>query len=166
MSVSEAVGDLFDRSTWVEDYPYPAEVDAIGHGVNCQGAMGSGIAVAFRERFPLMYGQYNSLCKVGWLLPGQVFPFRVSKDFYVFNIASQFNPGRDGNLDFLRMGLLYCRFYMQQHGLQHLALPRIGAGIAGLDWNDVKNVVHDVFDDDSGCVDNQPHVTLVSLEGA
>lgn len=165
MSVSEATGDLFDPETWTvfgEPYPYP--VDCIGHGVNCQGKMGSGIAVEFRNRYPLMYQAYSMACANGLLLPGQVMPWRAQPGLHVFNIASQYLPGRNGDLDYLRVGLVYCRFYMQQHGLEHLALPRIGAGIAGLDWNDVKSVVHDVFDDDSGCVDNQPHVTLVSLE--
>ena len=32
---------------------------ALAHGCNCAGAMGKGIAVEFRERFPKMYAEYK-----------------------------------------------------------------------------------------------------------
>jgi len=172
MTVSEATGDLFDQDTWTirgEAYPYP--VDVLGHGVNCQGFMGAGIANEFRKRYPEMYEKYKQMCDQDFLKPGMVYPWvdyttLSGKPFWIFNIASQFNTGRAANINYLRAGLLSCRFYMEDRGLNHLALPRIGAGIGGLSWNHVKSVVHDVFDDNSGCVDNQPHVTLVSLEGS
>ena len=152
MSVSEATGDLFDP-----EFGF----DVIGHGVNCMGAMGSGIAVPFRQRNPEMFKQYSVMCMRGILLPGMVMPWKPKTGPVIFNIASQYRTGKDAHLDYLEMGLLYCRFYMRMEGLKHLGLPRIGAGIGGLDWNAVKHIVEDLFGDDE-----EIHVTLVSLEGA
>ena len=38
-------------------------VQAFAHGCNCQGAMGAGIAVAFKKHYPEMYTEYRRRCK-------------------------------------------------------------------------------------------------------
>ena len=48
-------------------------LDALAHGCNCAGAMGKGIAVHFRERFPNMYGEYKQRCADGRFTLGAVF---------------------------------------------------------------------------------------------
>jgi O-acetyl-ADP-ribose deacetylase (regulator of RNase III) len=47
-------GDLFANAQ---------EVEAFGHGCNCQGSMGAGIARTFRQHYPKMYEQYRARCK-------------------------------------------------------------------------------------------------------
>lgn len=161
---AEATGDLFDPTSWKYPEGYEAlnelPVDALGHGVNCKGKMGSGIAVPFRQKYPEMYERYAALCAAQILLPGQVFPW-ATDTHYVFNIASQYEPGADAHIDYLESGLLYCRFFMRHHGLTHLGLPRIGAGIGGLRLDDVRNIIDEIFGETEDV-----HVTLVSLEGA
>jgi hypothetical protein len=122
--------------------------------------MGAGIAVKFREEFPLMHTNYFWLCRSGFFFPGQVFPWRPDHPDkpVIFNIASQFNPGADARLDALEIGLRYCKFYMESHrGLNHLGLPRIGAGIGGLTFEDVSATIERVFGD------SDLNVTVVSL---
>ena len=48
-------------------------VSAFAHGCNCAGAMGKGIAVSFRERWPKMYEEYRRRCKAGEFKLGDVF---------------------------------------------------------------------------------------------
>lgn len=133
--IQEVKGDLFDPS-W--------QFDAIAHGVNCKGAMGAGIAKAFRENYPHMYTRYKTMCDQGFLLPGQVMPW--TEGVVVYNIASQFHPGPDAKVEYLEAGLQWVRFHMEYHGMTHLGLPWIGAGIGGLDYhNDVEPVVQFVF---------------------
>jgi O-acetyl-ADP-ribose deacetylase (regulator of RNase III) len=156
MTWNEATGDLFKFEDWNKSLE---PVDCIGHGVNCKGMMGSGIAVPFRKSYPEMYTHYKSMCDQDFLLPGMVLPWKAD-GLWIFNIASQYQPGPSAKLEYLEMGLLYCLFTMRNFGLKHLALPRIGAGIGGLEWSDVKWTVDDIFED------TDEHVTLVSLEGA
>jgi O-acetyl-ADP-ribose deacetylase (regulator of RNase III) len=49
MAIQALAGDLFENA-------YHAQ--ALAHGCNCQGSMGAGIAVGFRERYPKMYEEY------------------------------------------------------------------------------------------------------------
>ena len=40
-------------------------VSSYAHGCNCAGAMGKGIALQFRNRYPAMYKEYKLLCQCG-----------------------------------------------------------------------------------------------------
>lgn len=42
-----------------------AGVWSYAHGCNCAGAMGKGIALEFKKRYPEMYKQYVALCHSG-----------------------------------------------------------------------------------------------------
>lgn len=151
MTVQEVTGDLFNPA-W--------NFEAIGHGVNCKGVMGSGIAPLFKKRWPKMYDHYKAACDGRFLLPGQVIPWQVSPsgNRWVYNIASQYQPGADARLSFLRAGLEYVKFHMQEKDIERLGLPRIGAGIGGLNYEDVYDVVDDIFGNSLSL-----NVTIVSL---
>lgn len=154
MTVHEVVGDLFDPA-W--------NFEAIGHGVNCHGVMGSGIAVEFRTRHPEMYKRYKQMCDEVFLRPGMVYPWldytvRGGEPLWIYNIASQYRPGSDARLSYLRAGLEYVKFHMQEKGIERLGLPRIGAGIGGLKYEDVYEVVDDIFGGSLSL-----NVTIVSL---
>lgn len=129
-------GDLFDPA-W--------NFDAIGHGVNCKGLMGAGIAVAFKQKFPGMHKRYVSMCEQGFLLPGMAMPYPEADGKWIYNIASQYNPGANADLRYLRTGLEYVRFHMQIKEIESLGLPWIGAGIGGLTKRGVYAIVDDVF---------------------
>ncbi len=131
--ISFETGNLFDR-----DF----EFDAIGHGVNCRGVMGSGIAVAFKAEYPLMFRDYQDQCNADYLNLGQVFVYDRytigSGPRFIYNIASQDLPGKHGDLYALEAALHFVRFHAERKGLERVGLPRIGCGIAGLDWEEVK----------------------------
>lgn len=127
MKVIEREGDLFTT-----------DAQAIGHGVNCAGLMGAGIAVKFREKFPEMYRYYLSLCQAGLLRPGSVYPYYTGDDVTVYNIASQASPGADARYPWLVTGVMKALESCETMGYDRLALPYIGAGIGGLDRDEVR----------------------------
>lgn len=45
------------------------DVTSFAHGCNCAGAMGKGIALQFRNKYPEMYLEYKELCKTGNIFP-------------------------------------------------------------------------------------------------
>lgn len=138
MTVDFAKGDLFDPNFGFE---------AICHGVNCKGVMGSGIAVAFKGLYPEMFKAYRDMCLQGFLLPGMVMPWKTGNDNpkVVYNIASQYNPGPDGNYGALEVGLRWVDFHARTHKIESVGLPEIGCGIAGLDWNLVKYMADEML---------------------
>lgn len=124
MTFYEESGDLFG-GTW----------QSLGHGVNCVGLMGAGIAKPFADKFPLMYEQYSLMCKRGLLRPGGFMPYYVKDGRWVYNIASQNKPGADARLHALVNGTVSALVHARQWGVKELALPRIGCGIGGLDYD-------------------------------
>lgn len=125
-------GDLFDT-----------KADAIGHGTNTHGLMGAGIAVLFRKKFPDMHERYKALCKIfGDDLGGSTFLYFADNiggpNFsYVANIFSQKAPGANAEVELLLDGIkdAYAALWGEQEiDAPHLAIPLIGCGIGGLDW--------------------------------
>jgi O-acetyl-ADP-ribose deacetylase (regulator of RNase III) len=82
MPIEYISGDLFANR-------YHAQ--AFAHGCNCQGAMGAGIAVSFRERYPTMYEEYRRRCKAEprQFNLGDVFLWRNEQQPWVFNLGTQ-----------------------------------------------------------------------------
>lgn len=123
---------------------FTTQARGIGHGVNVKGAMGSGIAIQFKERFPSMHTRYMSLCRVGTLTPGDVYAYEAAMGYFVYNIASQNNPGADADLTHLRNGVQAALEHAELHKIFLIALPRIGSGIGGLDQNEVEQVLQEL----------------------
>jgi O-acetyl-ADP-ribose deacetylase (regulator of RNase III) len=142
MEVEYKTGDLFD---------YESSGPILGHGVNCEGYMGKGIALEFRKRFPQMYSWYKAQCLAGNLEPGHFYEYTRYSDGYleenyytIFNLATQDRSGAHAKLDYIYKSLNSALVYCHHTGYQQLSIPRIGCGIGGLDWREVKPVIERV----------------------
>jgi O-acetyl-ADP-ribose deacetylase (regulator of RNase III) len=129
MTLLHFSGDLFD-----------SDAPALGHGVNVFGVMGAGIAVRFRREYPAMYEQYAAHCAQKLLQPGRVFYWKDPEKPDVYNIASQDAPGANARLEWLEDGLDRALGHAATQGFDRIALPLIGCGIGGLQWDDVEPV--------------------------
>jgi O-acetyl-ADP-ribose deacetylase (regulator of RNase III) len=135
-----ASGDLFAD---------PARFAALAHGCNCQGTMGAGIAVAFRKRYPAMFAEYQRRCRAvpRLLNPGEVFFWREDGLPAVFNLATQDGNRRgDARLDAVATCLSRMRQLADTERLTTVGMPRVGAGLGGLRWEDVKAEIGRAFD--------------------
>lgn len=118
---------------------YADEV-AIGHGVNTKGLMGAGVAKAIREAYPQISGAYIQWCNNG-AQGGDVQLYKVSDERVIVNIASQEVPGADARYAWLAAGVARAVQDLANIGINKMAIPRIGAGIGGLDWEAVKIIL-------------------------
>ena len=126
---------------------FHSKADAIGHGVNTVGAMGAGIAKAFSSLYPEMYEEYKLLCRSGELVAGGAWVWSdPTSDDIVLNIASQDRTGANARLDWLKTGLVEAIAQLRKVRPDSvvIALNRIGAGIGGLKWDDVREVIVDI----------------------
>lgn len=148
----EVTGDLLDGTYRV-----------IGHGVNCSGSMGAGIAAAIADRWPTMYGKYADVCHRGILQPGGFYPWYTgAEDLWVYNLASQNAPGADARLEWLDASLTAALKHARLLHLPEFAIPRIGCGIGGLDWDEVQTLLRRVeLASDRGT----PELTVVTYDG-
>lgn len=119
----------------------------IAHGVNCMGVMGSGIAAQVRSRYPEVYQDYKEYCNSmdrGKLL-GTV-QYVMLPDALVLNCFTQYRYGterRHADYDAIRA----CFENINKSGLKQLALPKIGCGLAGGDWNIVEKILLETLTD-------------------
>jgi O-acetyl-ADP-ribose deacetylase (regulator of RNase III) len=139
MAVSYVSGDLFANAF---------RAQAFAHGCNCAGAMGAGIAVGFRERYPEMYEEYRRRCKASprEFNPGDVFMWKDAEHPWVFNLATQEHYWRSrATYEEVEQALVTMRVLADMESVRSIALPRIGVGYGGLSWRRMREIIERVF---------------------
>jgi O-acetyl-ADP-ribose deacetylase (regulator of RNase III) len=121
----------------------------IAHGVNCQKAMGSGVARALFEKWPGVRTQYiqhgsQQLGDVQFVVP-------EGGEYVIANCFTQVSYGRDPNMRYANPASILCTllrtalFARQCLNLDRVHIPRIGCGLGGLDWSqDVEPLIHQI----------------------
>lgn len=123
---------------------FTTELNAIGHGVNTQGVMGSGIAVAIKEKYPDVYKIYREVCLRGGISGGDLLVVQSMVDGkYIFNLASQEKTGPNATYDFLRSSVRKSLGYCAENNMPSVALPRIGSGIGLLEEDKVYAILEE-----------------------
>lgn len=122
--------------------------DFIGHGCNCFATMGAGIAKSIAENFSAMkkadkdYSKYmESYEKLGNFSMAQV---KTKKNIFMgINFYSQYYPGPDFDKEALKLSLKkFCILHKDQNiDLWSFGLPLIGCGIAGGEWDEVREII-------------------------
>lgn len=131
---------------------------AIAHGCNSQGVMGSGVAKAIREEFPFAYDAYIGLYGMNnnSLVLGSVMYVWVKEGKYIINCITQEHFGRDNkqyvDYDAIRSCMKNMNAQAEMWKVESVALPKIGAGLGGGDWNIISKIIEEE------CIDIQPVV--------
>lgn len=113
---------------------------ALAHGCNCAGAMGKGIAVEFRSRFPNMYAAYKKRCTEGQFRLGDVFEW-TEAGITVFNLGTQETWKTKADIQAIERATREMIRSAEAAGVEKIGLPRIGAGLGGLPWETVRTVL-------------------------
>lgn len=127
--------------------------DVITHGCNCHCVMGAGIAPQMAkafgcDKFPLEGKEYSGdVRKLGAIDFKFLFPSeKHTKGLYVVNSYTQFTFGRNHEggipipLDYEALTLCLRKINHIFKG-KKIGLPQIGCGLAGGDWNKVKQII-------------------------
>lgn len=135
MSIVHREGNIFDSMQ-----------PTIGHGVNTRGYMGSGIAKTVRALYPSVYKEYRAVCRTVGMFGGDHLPLKAEEydgpgQRWILNIASQEGEGRNAKYHFLEAGLEKAFEWASENDFTGLALPKIGAGIGGLEWDVALTVI-------------------------
>lgn len=112
----------------------------LAHGCNTRGRMGAGIAVAFKERFPDMFRDYRRQCRNGTFQPGQIALYPQQRP-WVLNLATQDSLG-GARLEYVRSCFSAISEDFGDLGIRSLAMPRIAAGLGGLEWEAVLDLAY------------------------
>ena len=118
------------------------EFDVIVHGCNCFCSFGAGIAKSIKQNFPQAYKADLQTTKGDRKKLGSCTgAFIPLLKLTVVNAYIQYRYGRDkrhADYDAIRK----CMRYIAEHyaGLR-IGLPKIGAGLAGGDWEKIKSII-------------------------
>jgi len=142
------------------EYVKGSVVDAaesiIAQGCNAQGVMGSGVAKAIRDRWPEVFPRYRVFIDeiraagrnpLGCTNFANVDPY--GDDKMIVNMITQEFYGRDGkqyvDYDAVRkcMNLLNRRVGMFSTSPHRVAMPKIGAGLGGGDWEVISQIIEE-----------------------
>jgi len=123
-------GDIFDK-----------EVDIRINTVNCVGVMGAGVALAFKQRYPEMFKDYQSACKSGLVRPGVMHIWRSLEGDWIINFPTKRDWKEPSRYEDIDSGLDDLRQYLNSIGPVTVALPALGCGHGGLDWNRVSDMI-------------------------
>jgi len=120
--------------------------DVIIHGCNCFCTMGAGVAFSIQEEFPEAYaadlvtikGDRN---KLGDFSSATV--IRDGHEITIINGYTQYHFHGDTVLvDYDAIRLLFS-IIKQQFSGKRIGYPKIGAGLAGGDWNKISEIIQE-----------------------
>ena len=120
MAYKEVTGNLFASNAM-----------ALVNTVNCVGAMGKGIALEFRRRFPEMFKQYQIDCDKKILVPCRIYSYQ-SQDRLILNFAIKDNWKYPSKIQWIESCLRQFAAYYQQKGIDSIAFPWMGAENGGI----------------------------------
>ncbi len=138
MTIEYKNGNMFDEPT-----------EAIVNTVNCVGVMGKGVALEFKRRWPENFKAYKRLCDDKALAPGQMFIFDNNgfldngKHRYLINFPTKQHWRSKSKIEYVKDGLVDFVKQVRDLGIRSVALPPLGCGNGGLDWDNVRPLIEE-----------------------
>jgi O-acetyl-ADP-ribose deacetylase (regulator of RNase III) len=135
---------------------FDSEADALVNPVNTKGTMGKGLALEFEKRFPECTNPYKSACSEGKLVTGTLLVVQlVVKP----NLWSRKRPAiilfptkehwrGKSRIEWIETGLQDLKNKYHEWNLNSVAIPRVGCGLGGLKWDQVKPLIEKYFADE------------------
>jgi len=125
-----------------------AEADALVNTVNTVGVMGKGIALQFKKAFPDNFKAYARAVKHGEVRLGKMFVYErgdLLGPRFIINFPTKGHWKAKSNLDDIRTGLVDLVEVIRTRRIRSLAVPPLGSGSGGLQWNKVKEQIESAF---------------------
>lgn len=124
----------------------PAE--ALVNAVNTVGVMGAGIALQFKKQFPEMYEQYKIDCERNGVKLGKMHVVQVEENprKFVFNFPTLEHWSDQSTLSDIEDGLQDLVRIVEEKSIRSIAIPPLGCGVGGLEWEDVRARIISAFE--------------------
>jgi O-acetyl-ADP-ribose deacetylase (regulator of RNase III) len=121
-----------------------ADVDVLVNTVNCVGFMGKGIALQFRQAYPSNFEAYQKACKAERVQLGSMFVTETREltgPKWIINFPTKGHWRARSRLDDIRRGLEALVAEVRERGIRSIAIPPLGCGLGGLNWDDVRPLI-------------------------
>lgn len=110
--------------------------------------MGNGIALQFRQPYPENYQAYRTACEREEVQPGRMFVFRTGQlgnPRHIVNFPTKRHWRGKSSLADIEAGLAALVEWVRAERIRSIALPPLGCGNGGLNWEDVRPRIEAAF---------------------
>jgi O-acetyl-ADP-ribose deacetylase (regulator of RNase III) len=134
------------KLNYIQGNLFETNREIIGHSVNCRGAFGSGVAGQIAKLYPLARQAYLNKFKTDKWHLGEIQLCPIDKDgrqIVIANMAMQDTYGKTGvHVDYKACFQAFSKLfrYASMHN-DGIALPKLGAGLAGGSWLEVEKAL-------------------------
>lgn len=127
---------------------FNSKCEAIVNPVNTVGVMGGGLALEFKKKFPKVYEAYKQKCADGFDV-NELFTCQSEINgcgVFVVNFPTKKHWRNPSQLNWIKDNLIELRDLCIEWEISSVAIPKLGCGLGGLDWNDVKPLIIKTFE--------------------
>ena len=127
-----------------------ARAEALVNTVNTVGVMGKGIALMFKERFAENFRLYAAACKAKQVQTGKMFVTEVHEldgPRWIVNFPTKQHWRAPSQLAWVTEGLQDLRRFLIEQKVKSIAIPPLGAGNGGLEWDEVREQIEATLGD-------------------
>lgn len=128
-----------------------SDAEALVNTVNTVGVMGKGIALQFKEAFPHNNKVYVKACKEKGLQPGKVLSVWDESLLHgrklIINFPTKVHWRQPSQYDYIERGLPALREVLRSEKVKSVAIPPLGCGHGGLEWNKVRAMIVEALED-------------------
>ena len=122
-----------------------SDAEALVNTVNTDGIMGKGIALQFKNEFPKNYKLYVKACAdkqiaIGKLLVTDDASLLLGKRT-IINFPTKTSWRKPSEYSYIEAGMIDLVRIIQVKRINSIAIPPLGAGNGGLEWNKVKMIL-------------------------
>lgn len=118
-----------------------ADVEALVNTVNTVGVMGKGVALMFKERYEKNMKEYAEACKAGEVQTGKMFVTNTNELLgvtWIINFPTKQHWRNNSKMEWIDSGLQDLRMFIIKNNIKSIAIPPLGSGNGGLNWQEVK----------------------------
>ncbi|WP_243839339.1 macro domain-containing protein [Flavobacterium sp. S87F.05.LMB.W.Kidney.N] len=122
-----------------------SDAQALVNTVNTVGVMGKGIALQFKNQFPNNYKIYAKACKnnefhIGELLVTEEESLLGGKKI-IINFPTKTDWRKPSEYSYIEKGMIELVNVIKDRNIKSIAIPPLGAGNGGLDWDKVSRLM-------------------------
>jgi O-acetyl-ADP-ribose deacetylase (regulator of RNase III) len=123
------------------------DAEALVNTVNTVGVMGAGIALQFKQAFPENYAAYEAACKREEVKIGKMFVFHRGENNprIIINFPTKRHWRGMSRIEDIKSGLQALIEIVKKERIRSIAVPPLGCGNGGLDWDVVRPLIEQAF---------------------
>ena len=102
--------------------------------------MGKGLALQFKNHYPLNYKMYRAACDMGEVQTGRMFvvenePATKTSPKWIVNFPTKEHWRHPSKMEWIVDGLHDLSVVIHKYAMKSISIPMLGCGLGGLKWD-------------------------------